>query len=1260
MNIIDPLFSDMSLNDVSFNCYVPPVIPLIYNNMVDTSTITQLLLIDSIVADAQLFFDSANLNTFPIIYSYSSTVDEFVKLLNDNFTNLERICFVFHDSASGKLFLDNQILFTEDDLFATTFSPNTQLIINTIRKFKVALIDFLACDSLTHPNWAQFYNLLNTQTGVIVGASNDRTGNLAYGGDWLMENTNENVLNTYFNNNILNYASTLANNISASGTIQIKQSGANIQYSVDAGSNWANVVWPTSIINASADPSNNRLTVLFTTDLTISSTSNYFITGSQGITYDGNNKTVMVAVDNFVGLIQNGSNLGAIIAYSNTTVQNIITKNNGSIYTLSRIAASAYICQYYFGYNVTNTLINNCTNYGFITAGGSGICSGLFGLASVISNCTNHGFIDCANDYGSIGIGGFFSSGGLITNCTNYGQICGGTRSITWGNGFGICYANSYPGTCTITNCTNYGNIYGANCVGIGAYSYGATITNCANYGDIYGSSSGGICGLIGNTNNTNTYIRVINCINVGTIIGQYSGGIGRSWCNGYMSFTNCINKGNITGANSGGICGDTNRAAITGCYSSGNITSVTSGGICGSNAGGAITNCIVYYTTNLGFPYYNTASPYVTLTHSYSSSIAAWSDISANAVLVGYAAGVGSPGETWSSNSANTPYVLTNYQSVAIKPTITTMTTIPNKTLGMAPFLITDPSSNSTGAFSYYSSNIDIASVSGNTITMVGAGTVTITAIQASTPNYTIALTSTSFVISRGGPTITWTIPSVILGTTPFTVPLPTSNSTGAFTYSTTSLYNASVASLSGSTITVVGVGTSLIRATQLETTNYVSGTVVQYVTVTKGPQTITFTQPLTKVITDASFALIATSSSGLSITYSSSNTSVASISGDTITIKGLGDSVITASQAGNASYLEATSVLKTLTVSKVPQTISFDQPLTKVITDVSFALIATCSSGLNITYSSSNLSVATISNNIVTINKHGSTLITSNQAGNTTYLPATSVSQILTITKILQTISFAEIPPKTHTDLPFSPNATSSSGLPVSYSSSNQQVAIISSNMVNIKGIGDSVITASQGGDDIFSTAPDVSQTLISNICFLKGTPITTNQGDIPIERIDPEIHTIRNKKVVLITKTITQDKHLICFEKNALGNNIPSQKTIISKNHMIFYKGQMTKAYEFIEIIDNVHKVHKVKYDGDILYNVLMEEYDKMMVNNIICETLNPDNFVAIFNKILCKSTPEKQSELIKIFNDKIIKDDIYGFNKKLPTNNTTMTI
>jgi hypothetical protein len=175
--------------------------------------------------------------------------------------------------------------------------------------------------------------------------------------------------------------------------------------------------------------------------------------------------------------------------------------------------------------------------------------------------------------------------------------------------------------------------------------------------------------------------------------------------------------------------------------------------------------------------------------------------------------------------------------------------------------------------------------------------------------------------------------------------------------------------------------------------------------------------------------------------------------------------------------------------------------------------------------------------------------------------------------------------------------------------------------------------------------SNTYQINPELISDVCFLAGTPITTDQGNIPIEKIEPSIHTIRNKKIVAITKTVTQDKYLVCFEKDALGKNIPSQQTIISKNHKLFYNGKMGKACEFLK---NFDKVTKVKYTGSALYNVLLEEHDKMMVNNLMCETLHPENGVAKVYMALQKLDTEGQQSLIRKINAHVLKNDIFSNN------------
>ena len=163
-----------------------------------------------------------------------------------------------------------------------------------------------------------------------------------------------------------------------------------------------------------------------------------------------------------------------------------------------------------------------------------------------------------------------------------------------------------------------------------------------------------------------------------------------------------------------------------------------------------------------------------------------------------------------------------------------------------------------------------------------------------------------------------------------------------------------------------------------------------------------------------------------------------------------------------------------------------------------------------------------------------------------------------------------------------------------------------------------------------------------IISNICFPAGTPIVTNQGIIPINKINPKIHTIRNKKIVAITKTVTPDKYLVRFAKDALGPNLPCEATTMTKNHMLFYKGKMMKADEFLKN----ELVSKVPYNGQVLYNVLLEEHDKMVVNNLICETLHPENYVAKMYRAFKVLTPKQRVELIKQVNKAVLTNDIYN--------------
>lgn len=178
--------------------------------------------------------------------------------------------------------------------------------------------------------------------------------------------------------------------------------------------------------------------------------------------------------------------------------------------------------------------------------------------------------------------------------------------------------------------------------------------------------------------------------------------------------------------------------------------------------------------------------------------------------------------------------------------------------------------------------------------------------------------------------------------------------------------------------------------------------------------------------------------------------------------------------------------------------------------------------------------------------------------------------------------------------------------------------------------------------GSDQIININISPISSPLSNTCFPAKTPIQTDQGYIAIERIIPGLHTIRNKKIVGITKTINSDKHLVCFEKDSIKHNLPSKTTIISRNHALLHNGKMLKAKQFVGNFDNIYNI---KYRGDILYNVLMEEHDRMVVNNLICETLDPTNDIGKLHLLLEKLNPEQQEKLVSEINKLIVKNDIY---------------
>ncbi len=411
------------------------------------------------------------------------------------------------------------------------------------------------------------------------------------------------------------------------------------------------------------------------------------------------------------------------------------------------------------------------------------------------------------------------------------------------------------------------------------------------------------------------------------------------------------------------------------------------------------------------------------------------------------------------------------------------TFTSLAPATFGDAPVALTATSSSGL-PISYTSSLSSVATVSSNTLTIVGAGSSLITAIQSGNVNFLPATTvGQNLTVNKANQTITFSaLPSKALTDPPFALGA-TASSGLPISYSSSDL---TIATISGNTVTLQNKsGTSNITATQAGNANYNAATpVVQPLNVVpKTSQTITFNALPGKILGDAPFNLTATASSGLAVTYTSGDPTVAAISGSTVTILKAGTVTITASQGGDPTYAAAPDVQQTLTIGKGNQTITFGALAAVANTDPPFTLSATSSSGLPITFSSSNTSLATVSGNTVTLGgSAGTVTITASQAGNSDYNAATPVPQTLTIVaRSAQTITFGALQAKSMGDAAFSLTASTTSGLPITFTSSNTAVATVSGVTVTIVGAGSTDITASQPGNTSFLPASPVTQPLV-----------------------------------------------------------------------------------------------------------------------------------------------------------------------------------
>ncbi len=324
-------------------------------------------------------------------------------------------------------------------------------------------------------------------------------------------------------------------------------------------------------------------------------------------------------------------------------------------------------------------------------------------------------------------------------------------------------------------------------------------------------------------------------------------------------------------------------------------------------------------------------------------------------------------------------------------KPTITGFS-IPAQTLGTSSYTITDPTSNSTGAFTYSSSNPSVATVDGNVITIIGIGNSVITASQASDDNFSAGTAVSTLVVSYPGP-----------GSA---APVPTTNASYIL-----SLYGDTYTNVSGT-----GWFPNWGQATQLNSPAIDGKSTLQYSNLNY--QGVTFASDInastmdsihfdiwTPNVTSLTIGLInitgGTVRQDITVSLTTDGWNRISIpltSYNNIDMSKIGQMIFVGATPGSGGVIYLQNIYFVNAVGK-PSINGFSIPTQTLGVNTTYTITDPISTSTGaFTYTSSNTSVATISGNVITIVGAGTSTISAIEAADASYSAATFTT-VLTV---------------------------------------------------------------------------------------------------------------------------------------------------------------------------------------------------------------------------------------------------------------------
>ncbi|WP_298335173.1 choice-of-anchor Q domain-containing protein [Ferrimicrobium sp.] len=241
-------------------------------------------------------------------------------------------------------------------------------------------------------------------------------------------------------------------------------------------------------------------------------------------------------------------------------------------------------------------------------------------------------------------------------------------------------------------------------------------------------------------------------------------------------------------------------------------------------------------------------------------------------------------------------------------------------------------------------------------------------------------------------------------------------------------------VSGTNGSTVTFTGVGNCIIDINQAGENYYLPAPEVsETLNVTPAtPSTPTITNLPTGGIVGGGFTASVTTSGDGTTSVTAGPASVCSASGLVVSYVGAGQCQLIAHVSQGAGYTSLNGETQSINISQATQTINFSSTApTNAQVRQTYALAATSSSGLVVSFAVSPSSVCSISSGVVSFTGAGTCIVTASQGGNSEYAPA-STTQSVNVVAVPVTSTSATTPSSTTPSTPAPKTSSSTTSAP------------------------------------------------------------------------------------------------------------------------------------------------------------------------------------------------------------------------------------